>query len=452
MSWLSLIRHFFRLYKRNNPADLDVYEARMREEIGRIAVKLGCLSGTALLDAIADDKKGLQDTVADSEGVAMLMVGMFAAGRIDSIGKELTGEEHVSNYISKSVEHNVTSQMGIALAEVADVIRRSPAVVEYIEHETRYDAQALSSLEGGAETAAALAGFLAQYGMRCTGEIDITRARFHENPAELFPMLVSNIKTLPTGHGTVMFEKGLSDSKAKIDELLRLCEQKCSARKAKKLAHQIDIFRNFAGAREYPKYFWMCRYDVYKKALIKEAERLADDGVIERTDDIYYLYFDELREVVKTGKSDKELIEKRRSDYRFYKTLTPPRVLFSDGEIPPPEYAADVPSGALPGLAVSGGSATGRARVIKSVDEAHIEKGDILVTTFTDPSWTPVFVSIAALVTEVGGMMTHGSVITREYGLPAVVGVVDATALIKDGDRIKVDGDKGFVEILERCK
>ena len=90
----------------------------------------------------------------------------------------------------------------------------------------------------------------------------------------------------------------------------------------------------------------------------------------------------------------------------------------------------------------------GRARVLVQVDQAVIEAGDILVTRYTDPSWTPLFVSIAGLVTEVGGLMTHGAVIAREYGLPAVVGVEHATRLIRDGQRIRVHGTEGYVEIL----
>jgi pyruvate,water dikinase len=99
-------------------------------------------------------------------------------------------------------------------------------------------------------------------------------------------------------------------------------------------------------------------------------------------------------------------------------------------------------------LPVSSGVIEGRARVILSMEEAGLEPGDILVTAFTDPSWTPLFVSIKGLVTEVGGLMTHGAVIAREYGLPAVVGVHDATRLIRDGQWIRVNGGEGYVEIL----
>jgi pyruvate,water dikinase len=107
-----------------------------------------------------------------------------------------------------------------------------------------------------------------------------------------------------------------------------------------------------------------------------------------------------------------------------------------------------VPTGALIGLPVSAGTVEGRARVILDMAEADLEAGDILVTAYTDPSWTPLFVAIKGLVTEVGGLMTHGAVIAREYGLPAVVGVEHATRLIRDGQRIRVHGTDGYVEIL----
>ena len=124
-------------------------------------------------------------------------------------------------------------------------------------------------------------------------------------------------------------------------------------------------------------------------------------------------------------------------------------MITSDGEIIAGEYKREhLPAEAIVGLPVSSGVIEGRARVIFKMEDADIEDGDVLVTAFTDPSWTPLFVSIKGLVTEVGGLMTHGAVIAREYGLPAVTGVQDATRLIKDGERIRVNGTEGYVEIL----
>ena len=125
---------------------------------------------------------------------------------------------------------------------------------------------------------------------------------------------------------------------------------------------------------------------------------------------------------------DDQLIGRRKDAFRSYQALTPPRVLTSDGEVIAGAYRRDdLPAGALVGLPVSAGTIEGRARVILDIAQADLEAGDILVTAYTDPSWTPLFVAIKGLVTEVGGLMTHGAVIAREYGLPAVVGVEHAT-------------------------
>ena len=152
---------------------------------------------------------------------------------------------------------------------------------------------------------------------------------------------------------------------------------------------------------------------------------------------------------MRTREVDDELIRRRRDAFASYGALTPPRVLTSDGEAVTGQYRRDdAPAGALVGLPVSAGVVEGRARVILDMARADLDAGDILVTAYTDPSWTPLLVAVDGLVTEVGGLMTHGAVIAREYGLPAVVGVEQATRLIEDGQRIRVHGTDGFVEIL----
>ena len=176
------------------------------------------------------------------------------------------------------------------------------------------------------------------------------------------------------------------------------------------------------------------RYFVYKQALLEEAGRLVRAGVLREQEDIFYLTFQELHDVVRTKQVDDELIRRRKDAFASYEALTPPRVLTSEGEGISGSYRRDdVPAGALVGLPVSAGTVEGRARVVLDLADADLEPGDILVTAYTDPSWTPLFVAVAGLVTEVGGLMTHGAVIAREYGLPAVVGVEHATRLIEDG-------------------
>jgi rifampicin phosphotransferase len=175
-------------------------------------------------------------------------------------------------------------------------------------------------------------------------------------------------------------------------------------------------------------------------------------GVLAEREDSFFLTFQELHDVVRTHDADAALIARRRAAFHHQHALTPPRVLTSDGEAVTGAYRrGDAPDGALLGLPVSSGTIEGRARVIVDMAQADVEPGDILVTAFTDPSWSPLFVAVEGLVTEVGGLMTHGAVIAREYGLPAVVGVEHATRLIRDGQRIRVHGTDGYVEILSEA-
>jgi pyruvate,water dikinase len=191
------------------------------------------------------------------------------------------------------------------------------------------------------------------------------------------------------------------------------------------------------------------RYFAYKQALLGEADRLVDTGVLPDREDIFFLRLEELPDVVRDQHVDRELLRSRKQTFREHESLTPPRVLTSEGEMLTGAYRhQQLPRDALPGLAVSTGIAEGRARVALDIGSADLRPGDILVTSFTDPSWTPVLVAAGALVTEVGGLMTHGAVIAREYGLPAVVGVERATRLIQDKQRIRVHGDEGYVELL----
>jgi len=234
------------------------------------------------------------------------------------------------------------------------------------------------------------------------------------------------------------------------DVLARLRSLPDGDAKADETEALIARVRTFAGFREYPKFGYIRRFGIYKRALAAEADRLVAAGVLRARDDAWFLRFEELQEVVRTGAADHDLIAQRRQALEVSRSVTPPRVLTSEGEAVAAAYdRGDLPDGALPGLAVSTGVVEGRARVILDLAEADIEPGDILVTVGTDPSWSPLFVSIAALVTEVGGLMTHGAVIAREYGLPAVVGVERATELIAEGQRIRVHGTDGFVELVD---
>jgi pyruvate,water dikinase len=408
-------------------------------------------SGAGLFDFILEDGRQSKKNLFVPQNMSAIMASVDASSWINENIKKWLGEKNVADTLAQSAPNNITSEMGLELLNVADVIRPYPKVIEYLQ-QVKDDnfLDGLVEIEGGKEARDAIYAYLDKYGMRCAGEIDITKTRWSENPGALIPIILGNIKNFEPGAGKRKFEQGRQEALKKEEELLsRLRQLPHGEQKADETKQMISMLRNFAGYREYPKYGIISRSFVYKRALLREAEKLVAAGVINNKEDIYYLSFQEFHEVVRSGKQDYELINQRKDEHKLNEKLNPPRVITSEGEIGAGKYKKEhLPAGAIAGLAVSSGLIEGRARVILKMENASLEDGDILVTTFTDPSWTPLFVSIKGLVTEVGGLMTHGAVIAREYGLPAVVGVEHATRLIKDGQRIRVNGTDGYVEIL----
>ena len=443
---------------RGAPAPIETAPAVVAELIERSEASLAALkggigtnSGSALLDFILADIQELKRILFDPRSHQVIMAAMEATWWLKEHLEAWLGEKNAADTLTQSVPDNVTSEMGLALLDVADVIRPYPDVVAFLEHVEHDDfMDELGCLAGGREARDAIRDYLRKYGMRCVGEIDITRPRWSERPSTLLPLLVGNIKNFDRGEGQRRFEQGRQEASEKEQELLaRLRLLPDGEQKAREAKRMIDRVRTFSGYREYPKYHIVSRSFVYKQALLEEAERLVESHVLREKEDIFHLAFQELHDVVRTNHVDDQLISQRRDAFRSYQALTPPRVLTSEGEVIAGAYRRDdPPAGALIGLPVSAGTVEGRARVILDIAEAELEAGDILVTTYTDPSWTPLFLAINGVVTEVGGLMTHGAVIAREYGLPAVVGVEHATRLIRDRQRVRVHGTDGYVEIL----
>ncbi|HET6232050.1 MAG TPA: rifamycin-inactivating phosphotransferase [Longimicrobiaceae bacterium] len=441
------------------PAPIETDPAIVAELIERSQASLASLkrdirtkSGPALFDFLVEAFQEHKRVLSEPRSMQAIMAGMEATWWLNERLQAWLGEKNAADTLTQSVPHNVTSEMGLALLDVADVIRPHPDVVAFLQRAGDNEGylDELPALAGGREARDAIQGWLDKYGMRGVGEIDITRPRWSERPTTLLPMILGNVRNFEPGAGARRFEQGRREAWKKEQELLaRLRALPAGDAKAEETKRMIDRVRTFAGYREYPKYGIVSRYFVYKQALLEEAGRLVQAHVLREKEDIFWLTFQELHDAVRTNQVDDRLIRQRKDAFRSYQALTPPRVLTSDGEAVAGTYRRDdLPAGALVGLAVSAGTVEGRARVILDMAKADLEPGDILVTAYTDPSWTPLFVAIAGLVTEVGGLMTHGAVIAREYGLPAVVGVEHATRLIQDGQRIRVHGTDGYVEIL----
>lgn len=434
----------------DDPAIITELVARAEAARDELRRRLDDARGTETFEVIRDDIQAVKRSLVDPVGRAAVLAGMDASAWLNRTLEEWLGEPNLADALTRSAPGNITSEMGLALLEVADAIRPHPEAVAALERSGDDVVERLRAATGGDAGADALEAFLARYGMRCAGEIDIARARWAERPSLLVPLLLDHIRNAPHGAGAARFEAGRRAAEATAQQVLaRLRALPGGDANAQEAERMIGQLRTFIGYREYPKYDIVARSFLYKRALLREVRALVAEGVLAEACDAAFLHFEELEAAVRDRVADRALIAERRVRFAVDEARTPPRVITSEGEVVVGRYRrADAPAGALLGVAVSAGTVEGRARVVRDLGAARLEPGDILVTRFTDPSWSPAFLAIAGLVTEVGGVMTHGAVIAREYGLPAVVGVERATELIRDGERIRVHGGAGYVERL----
>jgi rifampicin phosphotransferase len=440
-----------KLYRNNDPNVVQALISHDDTVIDDLQRRIATRSGDELFKFVLEDLRLLKEAMYSPRSMAVVYNGMYALNWINKHMEKWLDEKGAADSLAQLVANNVTSDMGLALLDLADTVRRHPGAMAVLPNLKDADFfTGLGAVPGGDVVSRSIHDYLQKYGIRCPGEIDLTRPRWSETPSQLVPVILSHIKNLgPNARETKLRQSRLQAENMQKDLLDRLERLPGGRRKAKKTLTMISRLRNFAGYREYPKFLMMRHYWILKRAMLKEATGLVEKGIIRAAEDVYYLSFEEFRETVRTGRLDYDLITHRKDEFEIYARMTPPRVITSDGEVIAGEYEnRRIPNGALAGIPASAGTVEGRARVILALEEASLEQGDILVTAYTDPSWTPLFLGVKGLVTAVGGAMTHGAVVAREYGLPAVAGVDGATRLIQDGQQIRVNGTKGYVEIL----
>lgn len=292
-----------------------------------------------------------------------------------------------------------------------------------------------------------LGEFLARWGARGVAEIDIGVPRWRDDPTHILGSLANYLALSDDALAPdEAFARGARAADEMAAELSRRARERGFLR-GKAGGFAVNRVRRLMGAREVPK-FGMVRILSHARALLLEAGRgLVADGKLESADDVFFLDLRELREAI-GGKNVRALVTERRREWtqelgRKYV----PRVMLSDGTLPEVGAAQANGAGGLSGTPASAGIIKGKARVVLNPVGAKIEPGEILVAPSTDPGWTPLFLTASGLVMEMGGSMSHGAVVAREYGIPAVVGVADATKVIETGQIIVVDGGAGTISI-----
>lgn len=371
----------------------------------------------------------------------------IVAGKL--LGENATRDELQT--VLRGLPYNVTTEMDLELWKLAQQIRADNVASQILlttplnQLTQAYHANTLPPvLQQG------LARFLHDYGHRAVAEIDMGLPRWSEDPAHILGVL-ANYQRLeqPELAPDIQFQRGQREAEAMVTELTRRMRKQGGWLKSKLVHYCLSQVRALGGLRELPKFYFIQMMANARRLLWPVGEELAQAGRLDAAQDIFFLDLTEARAAL-TGQDFRAAVRERRLSYAQEMTRRHiPPVLLSDGT--EPEAAsrtlADVTEGALTGAPASAGVVTATARVIMDPVGAYLEPGEILVAPSTDPGWTPLFLTASGLVMEMGGSMSHGSVVAREYGIPAVVGVHGATARLVTGQRITVDGSKGVITI-----
>lgn len=354
---------------------------------------------------------------------------------------------NLADKIVSGLEGNVTTEMGLKVGDLSDCIRGKEDIIEILKENPK-NAHKLILKKNYNELNKALNEFLINYGMRGPGEIDISSPRYKDDFSIISNSILNNINNLKENEHRENYNKLIQESKKCEVLVLDLLKEKKS-KDIDKAQNLINNIRSFMCMREHGKYTIIKTFDIYREVIFEAADKLVMEDLINNRDDVVYLAIDEIEKGLSNKINYKDTIKNRKEDYKIYETLTPPRVMTSSGQIYSGSYKkGNIPENAIPATPVSSGVYEGYAKVILDPTTGVLEKDEILVTKFTDPGWTPFFVNAKGLILEVGGLMTHGAIVAREYGIPALVGLENATSLIKNGDYIRINADKGYVEIL----
>jgi pyruvate,water dikinase len=383
----------------------------------------------------------------------VVVAGMGSFFQLRRLVAHELGSDRLALEVARGLPHNVTTEMDLALWDVAQQIQAAAtpeaaaAFMAAAPSDLAADYQA-GRLPPVAQTA--LAGFLACYGFRGLAEIDLGRPRWRENPAHIM-QLVQNYARIsdPAQAPDAVFSRGTAAAGAAIAQIGQAIRHPVKRRLARFLAGRM---RALAGLREFPKFMLIRLMSLIREGMLQSGRELVTAGALDQADDVFFLRYEQLEALARGEPGDwREIVSQNRRAYgRELLRKQIPRILLSDGRAFYEGLAAGDAdaAGALVGSPVSPGVVEGVVHVVFDPRTAQLAPGEILVCPGTDPAWTPLFLSAGGLVMEMGGLMTHGSVVAREYGIPAVVGVHEATRRLKTGQRVRVDGSAGWVIVV----
>jgi len=375
-------------------------------------------------------------------GIPMILAAQIAQQRIKGLFKQEASQvqDHLVN-LGISLPGNKTTEMG----ERMYILASSPEIGRYAT-----PADFLTALESGSlspDFARRWEGFMAEFGVRCPAEIDPATPRLKEQPALFFEQLKN--MSLGSDGSRSFFDKARAKRETAYQALYEIALKK-GKRKARALGKYYKTWLTFGGFRETPKHYVITVINLFRRQALAIAQTLVTEGRLDRPEQIFDLTIADIDQARTNPALDLRSLAQERAliIHKIKKSHLVARVIDSRGKIyyPPRKAAAD---GELSGVPISPGVVQGRVKVLQFASEKKLLPGEILVARATDPGWTPLFINARGIILEIGGALQHGAVVAREYGIPCVSGLDDATSKLKDGQLVEVDGSNGIVRILK---
>lgn len=376
-------------------------------------------------------------------GIPMILVAQLAQQRIKGLFKaEAAGvQDHLIN-LGVALPGNKTTEMGewIYTLALSDDIRRQVTTEGFLAD---LEAKRLSP-----EFMQLWDRFMAEFGHRSPGEIDVATPRTREQPARLFEQLKS-MSQAAQSNTHFFFEEARAKREAAYQALLAIAQKK-GRRQARAFQKYYQTWIMFGGYRETPKHYVIKVIDLFRQRALSLGQRFTAAGRLDRAEQIFDLTIADIDRATADPSVDLRALAEQRSALiqKIRKSRLVARIIDSRGKIffPPPPPVDD---GSMIGVPISPGVVRGRVKVMRHATEKKLLPGEILVARATDPGWTPLFINARGIILEIGGALQHGAVVAREYGIPCVSGLEDATSRLIDGQLVEVDGSNGVVRLLE---
>jgi len=449
LSWPRMIRDLIA----NRTARADVFLARFKgrnDQLERLDINAAETDELARLVG-----ETLRENLAHGD-LLFLLPGVLAIGLFQRVCQRWLGDKDLTlAYRLLAAQGGIAdTEAGLDLWRLAVLVHDDSETERVLLSDSGWDdiRRKLGETESGRRFLTSRDRFMAEHGHHCRGELEFVNARWAETPDYVLDLVRNYLRSVGQ-IDPLQKQRQLAQEGAQLTEQWR--EKLKDPIKRWLFNWSLKRTRKVARDRENWKNEMVRQIATFRRILLTLGERLCENGTLSCREDIFFLRIPEVQPIVK-GCADfdvKQRIATRRAEYERNCSVTPPPVVI--GRFDPDKYVAphiDVTVKVLNGIAVSPGVATGRARVIlRSDDDQHVEAGEILVAPFTDPAWTPYFLPAAGVVMDMGGVLSHGAIIAREYGIPAVVNVGPASRIIRTGQTIRVDADRGTVTILEQA-